>query len=118
MRGATVLKGFIKRLELAARGDLASFTLTDGSKHYYSPASPERILHTFDCMRASYSGEEYPEPPETIKALTRARDRAAAFEQVAGGNFGLFPYEVEALIERGELVPREMVARAQEDFSE
>ena len=113
-----MLKGFIKRLELAVRGDMQSFILEDGSKHYYSPASPERILHTFDCMRASYSGEEYPEPPETIKALTKARDRAAAFEQVCGGNFGLFPYQVEALIERGVLVPREMIAPGQEDLSE
>ena len=112
------LKGFIKRLELAARGDVQSFILEDGSKHYYSPASPERILHTCDCMRASYSGEPYPEPPATLLALCKARDRAAAFEQVAGGNFGLFPYEVEALIERGELVPREMIAPGQEDFSE
>ena len=112
------LKGIIKRLELAARGDVQSFVLTDGSKHYYSPSSPERILHTFDCMRASYSGEPYPEPPETIKALCRARDRAQAFEQVAGGNFALFPYSREALIERGELVERSMVARSREDFSE
>ena len=113
-----MLKGWLKRVERAARGDLASFTLTDGSKHYYNPKSAERILHTFDCMRASYSGEPYPEPPATLLALCKARDRAAAFEQVAGGNFGLFPYEVEALIERGELVPREMIAPGQEDFSE
>src|SRR5215213_546161 len=104
------LKGFIKRLELAARGDMQSFILEDGSKHYYSPASPERFLHTCDRMRASYSGDPYPEPPETIKALTKARDRAAAFEQVAGGAFTLFPYEAEALIERGELVERPMGA--------
>ena len=114
------LKGFIKRLELAARGDLASFVLEDGSKHYYSPSSHERILHTFDCMRASYAGEEYPEPPAVIKALTKARDRAAAFEQVCGSsaNVGTFPYEREALIERGELVPRPMAPSSREDFSE
>jgi len=112
------LKGFVKRLELAARGDLASFQLEDGSKHYYDPKSPERLLHTFDCLRAGYEGAPYPEPPETIKALCRARDRAQAFEQVAGGNFALFPYSREALIERGELVERSMVARSREDFSE
>ena len=115
-----MLKGWLKRVEQAARGDLASFTLTDGSKHYYSPSSPERLLHTFDCMRASYSGEPYPEPPETIKALCKARDRAAAFEAVAGGTFGMFPYQVEALVERGELVARSMVASPSEaeDFPE
>ena len=26
------------------------------------------------------------------------------------GSFGIFPYEVEALVERGELLPRSMVA--------
>jgi hypothetical protein len=26
------------------------------------------------------------------------------------GSFGIFPYEAEALIERGELVPRSLVA--------
>ena len=46
-----------------------------------------------------------PEPPETIKALTRARNRAAALEATCGGGFGLFSYEREALLERGELVP-------------
>ncbi len=117
-RGVIVLKGWLKRVESAARGDLESFTLTDGSRHYYSPSSPERLLHSFDCLRAGYAGEPYPPPPPAIEALTRARDRAAAFQQVAGGNFGLFPYEVEPLIERGELVPREMIAPGQEDFSE
>jgi len=110
--------GLKDRLKKLTRSGMQSFRLQDGSRFYYDPQSPERILHTFDCMRASYSGEPYPEPPATLLALCKARDRAAAFEQVAGGNFGLFPYEVEALIERGELVPREMVARAQEDFSE
>jgi len=112
------LKGIIKRLEVAARGDMQSFVLTDGSKHYYSPRSPERFLHTCDCLRAGYAGEEYPEPPAVIKALTKARDRAAAFEQVCGGNFGLFPYDPQVLIERGELVPRPMAAPGREDFSE
>ena len=112
------LKGIIKRLEHAARGNLASFTLTDGSKHYYDPKSPERLLHTFDCLRAGYEGEPYPPPPPAIQALTKARDRRAAFEAVAGGSLGLFPYEVEPLIERGELVERPMVAPGQEDFSE
>jgi len=69
-------------------------------------------------MRSAYEGTPYPEPPAVIKALTRARDRAQAFEQVAGGNFALFPYSREALIERGELVERSMVARSREDFSE
>jgi len=112
------LKGFIKRLEHAARGNLDSFILEDGSRHYFDPSSGERFLHTCRCLRAGYSGEPYPEPPATIKALCKARDRAAAFEQVCGGTFGWFPYEREALVEREELVPRSMVAPSREDLSE
>jgi hypothetical protein len=77
------LRGKLRRLERGAREDLASFILEDGSRYYYNPESGEL----------------------SIKALTRARNRAAALEATCGGGFGLFPYEREALIERGELVP-------------
>jgi hypothetical protein len=113
----------VKRLEQAARGDLASFVLEDGSRHYYDPESGERFLHSMDCLRVQYHEETFPEPPETIKALTRARDRGAALEQVAGGTLGIFPYDPEALVERGVLVPRSLVAGREvgapvEDLSE
>jgi hypothetical protein len=62
------------------------------------------------CFRAEYDGEPSPEPTATIKALTRARNRAAALEQVAGGTFGVFPYDKDRLVDHGELVPRSMVA--------
>jgi hypothetical protein len=48
--------------------------------------------------------------PETIKALRRSRNRAAALDIACGGGFDLFPYEREALVERGELVPHSLVA--------
>jgi hypothetical protein len=51
----------------------------------------------------------FPEPPETIKTLTRASNRAAALDTACGG-FDLFPYEREALVECGELVPHSLVA--------
>jgi hypothetical protein len=107
------LKNFVKRLERAVRGDLASFVLKDGSRYYFNPASGECFLHSMDCLRAqgSEAGEPFPGPPETIKAIARARDRRAALNQLyPNGSFGMFPYEVEALIERGELVPRSLVA--------
>jgi hypothetical protein len=105
-----MLRGWIKRLERRARGDLPSFALTDGSRHYYNPESGEYFLHACDCLRAHGDCEPFPAPPETIKALTRARNRAAALEAVCGGAFGQFPYERDALLERGELVPRSLVA--------
>jgi hypothetical protein len=46
-----------------------------------------------------------------VKAIARARDRGVALNRLCPrGSFGVFPYEVETLIERGELVPRSMVA--------
>ena len=111
------LRGKLRRLERGARGNLASFILEDGTRHYYDPESAECFLHACACVRAGSEGEPFPEPPETIKALTRARNRAAALEATCGGGFGLFAYEREALLERGELVP---VSWAQpiEDVSE
>ena len=78
---------------------------------YYDPESAECFLHSMDCLRAQGEGETtFPEPPETVKAIARARDRRAALNQLyPSGSFGVFPYDVEALLERGELVPRSMV---------
>ncbi len=99
------LRGWVRRLEHVARGNLEIFVLEDGTRHYYDPESGEVFLHGFDCIRAGYEGESFPEPPATIKALTRARNRAAALDTTYGGGVGLFPYEREALVERGESVP-------------
>jgi hypothetical protein len=112
------LRGWVRRLEHAARGNLESFILEDGTRHYYDPESGEVFLHGCDCIRAGAEGEPFPEPPKTIKALTRARNRAAALDTACGGGFGLFPYEREALLERGELVPVSSWLHAIEDMSE
>ena len=115
------IRSWVKRLERGARGELESFLLMDGSRHYYDPQSGECFLHAMECLRVQHDGgEAFPEPPETIKALTKARDRAGALEQVAGDTF---PYDKQALVERGELVPRSMVAGRElgeplEDLSE
>jgi hypothetical protein len=105
-------KNWLKRLERATSEDLASFVLKDGSHHYYHPAGGEQFLHAMRCVRANREGKPYPQPPQTIQALTRARDRAAALEQVVGDTF---PYDRQALIERGELVPRSMEASEASD---
>ena len=105
------LRQWIKRLERSATGELESFELRDGSRHYYDSAGGELFLHAMRCLRASFAteGKAYPDPPETIQALTRVavRDRAQALEQSAGDTF---PYDRQAFIERGELVERSMVA--------
>ncbi len=69
------------------------------------------FLHSMACLRAQGECEPFPEPPETVKAIARARDRRAVLNQLyPDGSFGIFPYEVEALVERAELLPRSMVA--------
>jgi hypothetical protein len=111
------LRGNLRRLERGAREDLASFILEDGSRYYYNPESGKCFLHPCACISAGYEGEPYPEPPETIKALTRARNKAAALDTACGGGFDLFPYEREALVERGEHVPLSWI-QPLEDMSE
>jgi transposase len=124
-RAAMGLRDKVRQLERAASEDLESFILEDGSRFYYDPTSGERFLHSMDCLRAQGEGKRtLPAPPETIKAVTRARDRAGALNQLyPGSSFGVFPYDVDALLERGELVPRSMVAGRElgevlEDLSE
>src|SRR5215210_8219649 len=113
------LRGWLRRLERGAREDLASFVLEDGSRYYFDPASGECFLHSMDCLRAQGDCEPFPEPPETEKAIARARDRRAALNQLyPNGSFGVFPYEVESLIERGELVPRSLVAGRELELGE
>jgi hypothetical protein len=106
------LRNWIKRLERGAREDLESFVLEDGSRFYYDPESAECFLHSMDCLRAQAEGETaFPEPPETVKAIARARDKGGALHQLyPSGSFSVFPYDVGALLERGELVPRSLVA--------
>jgi hypothetical protein len=106
------LRDKLRRLERGAQSSLKSFVLEDGSRHYFDPASGECFLHSMDCLRAQGEGKtSFPEPPETVKAMARARDRRAALNQLyPNGSFGVFPYEAEALVERGELVPRSLVA--------
>jgi hypothetical protein len=61
----------LRRLECSAANSLQSFLLKDGTRHYYDPMSGELFLHSVACLRAQGDGEtSFPEPPETIKALT------------------------------------------------
>lgn len=115
----------LRRLENAARGKLKSLELEDGSRHYYGPLSGMTFLHSMACLRAQGEGKTtFPEPPETLLAITRAKDRATAFAQVyPTGTLDIFPYDVEALVERRELVLRSMVVGRElgeplEDMSE
>jgi hypothetical protein len=119
------LREKLRHLENAARKNFASFELEDGSRHYFDPESGKMFLHCMACLRAQGEGKTtFPEPPETLQAILRAKDRRAALAQVYGsGSFDIFPYDTESLVEHGELVPRSMVAGRErgevlEDLSE
>ena len=104
------MRSKLRRLEAAALGKLDSFILEDGSRFYFDPADATVFLHSMDCLRAQGKGKPtFPEPPPKVKAIARARDRAAALKQVYSGDFTVMPYDTEALIERGEFVPVSMV---------
>jgi hypothetical protein len=103
------LRDQLRNLRRELRGNLDSFVLEDGSRYYHDPQSLELIAHIFDCLHAQAEGVPFPEPPEILKAVSRAKHREAALHQVVGGGDLLFPYEVEPLIERGEIVPRSLV---------
>src|SRR5918997_7174826 len=107
---AMALRDQLRSLKREMRGSLDSFVLEDGSRFYFDPAGAELFLHMIDCLHAQGDGEPFPEPPEVVRAIARAKNREVAYEQVRGGaSFDLFPYELEPLIECGEIVPRSLV---------
>lgn len=106
-----------ERLRREMRGELESFELRDGPRFYYDrdAVGREVFLFVVACMEAqgdacAPQGVPVPEPPEVVKAIARAKDRRAAIEEVFEGGFMELPYDVEALVERGEFVPVSMVA--------
>jgi hypothetical protein len=115
------LRDKMRRLEAAARGNLESFELLDGSRYHYDrlETSKELFLHDLACMSAD-SPSEWPEPPEVYLKMCEARDPAAVLERFAPSDkptwFIEVPYERDALINERRLVPVEH--RPIEDLSE
>jgi hypothetical protein len=105
------MRRWIKRLEHAARGDLASFELLDGSRYYFDPASPELFVHWYECGKAG-SAHHWPDPPEVLRKLAEAKDVERAVELVRGeGSWDFFVYDIEGLIGERTLKPRGIVSR-------
>jgi hypothetical protein len=105
-----LMRRWIKRLEHAARGDLASFELLDGSRYYFDPASPELFMHWYECGKAG-SAHNWPEPPEVMRKLTDAKDVERAVELVRGeGSWDFLVYDIEVLISERTLEPRGLVS--------
>jgi len=107
------LKRRLDRIEKAARGHLTYIELKDGSRHYFDreQTAIELFGYLIDCLHAQYEGCKRKDPPEIIYAVAKARDREVASLQVfSRRRAGLFPLDVDALIERGEIVHRSLVA--------
>jgi hypothetical protein len=111
VRIGMALRDWLKRIENNASSELSSFALRDGTRHYWNPAAGEVFMHTFDCLATQLCGEDqYPDPPETVVAITRAKNRARAVQLVYGDSrLCLMPYSRDDLIERGVLTPQSMV---------
>ncbi len=102
----------IRRLKQRLLGDdVVSIKQEGGAVAHFD--AREVFVDTFkyfsDSLMADADREPRPEPPEVLRAVAGAEDRRAAYEKVMGGATHL-PVEVEALLERGEFVPRSMVA--------
>jgi hypothetical protein len=110
--GTVLVRNKLRRLERAAREDLSSFELEDGNQYWYNPqqAGLELLLYSLECLGLQGEGVPYPEPPELIHAIARAKDRAGALTELMGSlTVGYLPFEPEPLLERGELVYRSLV---------
>ena len=71
------IRSWVEKVEHAARGNLASFELLDGSRYYYDPVSWELFMHWVECAKQD-TAHDWPPPPEVIQKLTEARDPEAA----------------------------------------
>jgi len=103
------IRGWVKRIEHAARGNLASFELLDGSRYYYDPSSGELFMHWYACITAG-NPSDWPEPPEVCRRLTEAKDPARAGEELIRSSGRFFPYAPEILITERRLEPISLVA--------
>ncbi len=105
------LKGKLGKLQKAMLGKLGYFELQDGSRFYFDPQEAFGItfLYFAHSIDADYLREPRPEPPELLKAVAAAKDRGEALSLVMGTAAHL-PIDREALIERGEIVPRSLVS--------
>jgi hypothetical protein len=107
------LKHRLKRLQKAARGQLASFELAGGSRYHFDPGRAHRDLFTFWCdsLKSVHHGTPRPEPPEILEAVVRARKREAALRAIFPEGVAMWlPLEEGALVEHGEFVPRYLTA--------
>src|SRR5215204_3885813 len=105
------LRNWVKRVEHAARQDLASFELLDGSRFFYNPTSPVLFTHWVTCCGKD-TAHDWPPPPEVMQKLTEAKDVERALDAVMGqAGFGGMVYDPDILISERRLEPRGLISR-------
>jgi hypothetical protein len=106
------LRDKLRTLEKAMRGTMDSFVLRDGTRYYFdkNEAYGDAFMFFSDSLRSDHGGEARPEPPEVLQAVANAEDREAALSLALGGWAHILPVDKDALIQRGELTPRPLVA--------
>ena len=104
-------KGRLRKLEKSMRATMDSFELESGQRYYFDKGEAYGAAFLFfsDSLRSAHSGEPRPEPPPILRAVSNARDREDALERALGGFVGLLPIDRDALLSRGELVPRSLI---------
>jgi hypothetical protein len=105
------LRDKLRKLEKTMRGNMGSFELKDGKRYYFEPMQAYKSAFGYwsDSLLADYRREPRPEPPEVLQMVANARDRGDTLNAVETG-YSFLPVDREALIERGEFVPRSLVA--------
>jgi hypothetical protein len=106
------LRAKLARLEKAMQRNLSSIELANGGRFWFDPQESgiELFKYLSDSLHAVYHGSPRPEPPPLLRSVAAARDRREAFSRIcSGGVVPSLPVDMEALIERGEFVPRPLV---------
>jgi len=108
------LKRAVQKLEEAVQGNKKSFELADGTRYYYDPVEifSTTFQYFMNVLRADHARLPRPEAPEIVQAMARAKNRRRVFRQVMQGfsfmAYEVMAYEEEALVERGELIPKRL----------
>jgi hypothetical protein len=103
------VKDKLTHLERAARGEVESFELRDGSRFYFDYLQTARAmyLHSIKCHTAD-TVEEWPAPLQIHLKLLEARDPATVLTHLdppGGPQFAPLPYDRNTLISERRLVP-------------
>jgi hypothetical protein len=100
----------LARLKRRVGGAALAIKQEDGSTYTIARDEAYGVLldHLSDSLVADYRYEPRPAPPPVLKAVASAQNRERALSQLLGHYGHLLAVDPESLVERGELVPRDL----------